>query len=216
MACCKGSWTVHYFPGRGRAEQLRLALAESGAEWKNNNFTDLMKARETLNLAWGSLPCLEDPQGHHMVQSGASLRLLGKLFNMYPSNPCDQYKVDSLIDACEDARIASYRGNPNFGATDADLKAFLEIGVPRWLGNFEKFLSSNNDGQGFFVTENITVADIAVFALLDSCKSLVPGSVDKYPKLSAFFNRIASRPRIAAYLSSDKLLAAPSPLPAPK
>lgn len=53
--------------------------------------------------------------------------------------------------------------------------------------------------------EGITHADIAVFDILDSMAEWVRGAeLSGHPRLQAFFEAVRARPRIAAYLASDR------------
>jgi glutathione S-transferase len=73
------------------------------------------------------------------------------------------------------------------------------------LGHLEVLLKSNNNGNGFFVGEKVTAADLAVFQFLDNLlahdAAFLPA---KHQALLAFHKRVAELPRIAAYLKSER------------
>ena len=74
----------------------------------------------------------------------------------------------------------------------------------RWLPAFDGLLELNGD-TGFFVGDDITWADLAVFDILDSMVQWVQGAnLDNHPRVARFFDAIRERPRIAAYLASDR------------
>ena len=68
-----------------------------------------------------------------------------------------------------------------------------------------RLLRANRGGTGFTVGEGPTVADLALYYLVELARDNGFGeAVDRYPALAAFAQRIASRPRIAAYLASPR------------
>jgi len=71
-----------------------------------------------------------------------------------------------------------------------------------WLPFFETLLKKNNGGKGFFVGNDISLADFAIFHTLDLAVGRVPNCLDSFPLLKAFKQRIDERPRIKAYLAS--------------
>jgi len=197
------SAVLHYFPMRGRAEQIRLALSEANWEWSMPESVDFGAMKAEGLLAFGSLPMLET-EGLRLVQGNAIMRYVGRRSDLYPSNddPVVQWKCDALMDSAEDFRIAALKAIPRFGGTEETKQNYISTGVPRFLGQFSRLLE---EGQDFFCGGTLSIADISVFDVLDNCaEGLVPGSLDGYPNLKAFHSRIAARPRIAAYLASDR------------
>ena len=88
------------------------------------------------------------------------------------------------------------------GAFRAELASSV---LPRWFGYLDRLLRSNRGGGAFAVGEAITVADLALYYLLEMVRDNGMGeAIDRYPALAAFERRIASRPRIAAYLASPR------------
>merc|ERR1712142_347571 len=68
----------------------------------------------------------------------------------------------------------------------------------------ETILSQNNGGKGYFVGDSMTVADIAVFAVLGMCDETLSGcgaAIDfsSKPLLKGLKDRVASNPKIKAY-----------------
>jgi len=73
--------------------------------------------------------------------------------------------------------------------------------IPGILQNLAKMLNANNGGAGFFVGKSITLADLAVFTVLDTLFTKIPDIKTKAPKLGALVDRVASQQRIAAWLA---------------
>jgi glutathione S-transferase len=88
---------VIYFPIRGRAEALRLALVIG-----NVPFVDETLDFKQFGLIKESLPFSQLPivsmDGKVYAQSRALLRYVGKLTGTYPEDPLVALKVDSVID----------------------------------------------------------------------------------------------------------------------
>lgn len=75
--------------------------------------------------------------------------------------------------------------------------------LPRWAGYFEKLLAQNAGGDGFFVGERLSVADLAVWYLVEMMRDNGFGeALAKAPKLGAFFTRLAERPCLGGYVRS--------------
>ena len=94
-------------------------------------------------------------------------------------------------------------------------KFYKEV-VPQWLGSLEKLLGA----EPFFVGGHLTWADFVVFDLLEvlvasaafKLPDETPGTAAitnifvGLPKLAGFYAAFQARPRIAAYLGSDRRL----------
>jgi glutathione S-transferase len=93
-----------------------------------------------------------------------------------------------------------------WGPGDAARRAAFVAGPwrERWRPAFEGLLELGGD-TGHFVGGRITHADIAVYDALDAVLQWVEGAtLDGCPRLQAFMAAIAARPRIAAYLASER------------
>nr|XP_006825032.1 PREDICTED: glutathione S-transferase-like [Saccoglossus kowalevskii] len=71
---------------------------------------------------------------------------------------------------------------------------------PLLLQGLERVLKENNGGDGYFVGDKVTLADLA---FIDTCFPMVewrPEVLKDYPKLNALKQRVESRPRIAEWM----------------
>ncbi|MBW2459778.1 MAG: glutathione S-transferase family protein [Deltaproteobacteria bacterium] len=86
--------------------------------------------------------------------------------------------------------------------------AFLEQRLPKWLGYFERVIERS--GGPWLLGATFSYPDLSVFQLLEGLAYAFPkgfGDVkDGFPKLLALRAEVASRPRVAAYLASDRRL----------
>jgi glutathione S-transferase len=91
---------------------------------------------------------------------------------------------------------------------EARLRAadFVKNRMPKYLGYFEKVLAQN--GKGYLLGARLTYADLSVFQVIAGLSYAFPNAMRKaaryYPRLLALNSRIQDRPRIAAYLASQR------------
>jgi glutathione S-transferase len=80
--------------------------------------------------------------------------------------------------------------------------ALCGAGTPsQHFANFERLLGESD----FFVGDAVTVADLTAFDIFNNFGfNLLPSKKGSFPKLVAFMERIAARPKIAAYMASEK------------
>ena len=209
--------TLIYFPARGRAEVIRLVLAEAGVDYQehpvgkgtppvNGRPTDFAALKASGDLPFEAVPVWEEPGGFRLAQSLAILNHLGRTHGLGGRTPAEAAQRDQWLGAVEDVRaelrkLASVPQDQR-AAARAELRSST---LPRWFGYLDRLLRANRDGTGFTVGEGPTVADLALYYLLELVRDNGMGdAVDRYPVLVAFARRIASRPRIAAYLASPK------------
>jgi glutathione S-transferase len=202
-----------YFATRGRAEAIRLLLAEAGVEYEEVNFDwippperppALRALVEEGRLAFNAVPLWEEPDGLRLVQSDAIFRHLARTHGLYGSGPREAALCDMVMEGVKDVRMETMQLISTPAAERPALRARLvESVIPRWLGHFERLLEPST--SGFFVGASLTCADLTVFLMLENmADNRFDTTLAAFPKLAAFKARIAERPRIAARLSSPK------------
>jgi glutathione S-transferase len=197
-----------YFSARGRAELIRLILSEAGVGWEEENFGagEVFAAlKESGRLPFNAVPVWEEPDGFRLAQSVAIANHLARAYGLYGKTPREHALCDQMIGAFEDVR-AELRKVALEPARRAELRAALESTVlPRWFSHLDRLLASNHGGEGFLVGDSITMADLALWYLLElSADNGFAATFADHPRLEQFARRIGARPRIAAYLSSPK------------
>jgi len=69
-------------------------------------------------------------------------------------------------------------------------------------------LARNSAGNGHLIGKNLTYPDLSLFQIVAGLRYAFPRAVaglePKYPCVATLHDRIAARPRIAAYLASDR------------
>jgi glutathione S-transferase len=218
--------TLLYFPSRGRAELIRLVLAEAGVDWDEHHVgkgtppaggrpTDLAELKAAGVLPFGAVPVWEEPGGFRLAQSGAILGHLARRHGLRGADAPEEARCDELLGVVDDVRAELRRLHLAAPAERAEVRRQLETAVlPRWLGDLERHLRGRLAAGGFAVGKALTVADLALWYLLELVRDNGLGAaLQECPALSAFFDRIAARPRLAAYLASARR---PAFVPAPR
>lgn len=209
--------TLFYFAARGRAELLRLILAEAGAEWQEHPIakgtppregrpTDFAALKASGLLPFEQAPIWEEPDGFVLAQSHAIAYHLARTHGLHGKTLREQAQVEQALGGWEDARQELRK----LATVPAEQRAALRqelaaATLPRWLGFFDRLLRANRGGAGFLVGEALTVADLALWYLLELVRDNGFGAAtDRFPALAAFEQRIGARPRLAEYVRSAR------------
>jgi glutathione S-transferase len=80
--------------------------------------------------------------------------------------------------------------------------------VPKYLGYFEGVLERNRKGKSFLIGARATYPDLSLFQVVAGLRYAFPNAMTriepKFPRLIALHDKVAQRPRIAAYLASGR------------
>lgn len=148
----------------------------------------------------GQIPVFKDGD-FELAQSNAILRYLARKHGLYGSNDREAAFIDMINDQQEDIRVSYLR--MIYREYETGKEPFISA-LPGTLAPLEKVLSKNNGGDGFFVGDKISFVDYSVFDLVDNLLVLSPTCLDTLPKLKAFHQRMASRPKLAAFRNTDE------------
>jgi glutathione S-transferase len=221
-------YELYYWAGiQGRGEFVRLALEEVGAD-----YVDI--AREPggeaamLRLLDGKdveHPPFAPPYlkaGELLIGQTANILLyLGQQLDLAPAAEAGrlwahqlQLTIADLVDEVHDTHhpIASglyYKDQrPEAKRRTAD---FLKTRAPKYLGYFERVLARNPAGNGCLVGAQLTYPDLSLFQVVAGLRYAFPRAMaalePKYPRVVTLHDRVAVRPRIAAYLASERRIA---------
>ena len=209
--------TLIYFAGRGRAEVIRLVLAEAGVEYREHVVgkgtapvdgrpTDFAALKATGALPFEALPVWEEPDGFRLAQSAAIANHLARAHGLRGGSPVEEARCDEALGAVDDVRLELRKLYAVPAEQRAALRAeLLAATLPRWLGHLDRLLARNGGGRGFIAGASLTVADLALWYLLEMIRDNGFGAaLDCHPALVAHVERIASRPRLAAYLTGGR------------
>jgi glutathione S-transferase len=221
-------YELYYWPTiQGRGEFVRLALEESGSEYvdvargrgKGSGVPRLMRfldGRERGELPFAP-PILK--AGRMVIAQTANILLfLGDRHGLVPKEESGrlmthqlQLTIADLVVEAHDTHhpIASglyYEDQKREARQRA--KDFLANRLPKYLGYFERVLARNTRGRGWLVGARLTYADLSMFQALAGLEYAFPRTMKRvsrrYRRLKALRQAVPERPRIAAYLRSDR------------
>jgi glutathione S-transferase len=192
-----------------RAETSRIALYLGGVAFDDVRIThdEFRDLKTSGKLPYGQLPILE-VDGVVIAQSLAIARFCGRQSRLYPmENVVDAARVDEILDVA--AQITELF-HPSMREQDAEKRSALRHKlatntIPIWLEFLEKRLLSNSKTD-YFVSEQLTIADIAIWRLLGW---ITGGHLDGIPAdllnlhrmLNAHFQNIDQHPRVQLWMN---------------
>lgn len=198
------SLRLRYFPFPGRAGPIRDALNIGQIEFEDEHVPPekFRERRAAGEFPFGGLPVLDVETTTGTVrsaQSNAILRFAGRLSGLYPiDDPVNALKVDEALDLGED--INQLIG-PSIHEQDVEKKLAMrkelaEKTLPEWFAYFERLLV-HNGSTGFLVGEELTVADLKLYWIIDW---LTSGILDGIPTtlLDSFATAVAWRTNVTA------------------
>ena len=196
-----------------RAEVLRISLYIGKIPFDDvriskEEFREVIltgKLRNGMQVPFHQLPVLEI-DGKIIGQTGSIARFCGKLSNLYPVDNLLAAKVDQIIDSATDiTNLVS----PTVREKNETIKIEMRDNLankllPRWFYYLEKILQ-NEKNSIWFVDNNISIADIAIWRLLGWLKSGmldgIPTNIcDSYTKLNNVHAEVHKHPKIQEWM----------------
>lgn len=199
------SYQLWYFPFRGRGEQIRLmfhAISQPFEEVpiSRDKFVELKK-EGPRTLMFGSLPLLVDGD-FRLAQGPVIMGYLARRHGAAPTDLRAEARADAITLGAEDLR-SKYFGLFGEGAPAKQASFVAGDWQTRWLPALEGLLKLS--GTGFLTGNTFSHADIAVWDALDAVLNDVKGAtLDGFPLLTEFRERIAGLPGLVPYLQSRK------------
>ncbi|OCT69383.1 glutathione S-transferase P 1-like [Xenopus laevis] len=202
-------YILTYFPVRGRGEAIRLLLADQGIEWKEDEvqISDWVSGKDDRkkNAVFGQLPRFQDGD-FVLYQSNSILRYLGTKHGLDGSNGQERALIDMVNSGVEDLR--QKYGRLIFFEYETGKEKYLQD-LSGQLNLFERILSNNANGSTFIVGNKISYADFNLLNILQCHIDLSPTCLSSFPLLSAYLERLTSRPKLSIYLKSDACMKRP-------
>jgi len=196
-------YVLTYFNARGRAETIRLAFAVAGVAYEDKRIQGQNWPELKPQTPWGHIPILAVEGKGIIGQSITIARFVAREHGLGGKSSWESGIVDSIVDSITEVREKSYEVHfEKDEAKKKQLQAGFKDTIAPSLKGLEKILTSNQDGAGFFVGTEITLADIHFFTIFESVRGAAPTLLDDYPKLKALFARLETYPKIADYLKT--------------
>jgi glutathione S-transferase len=221
-------YELYYWPSiQGRGEFIRLALEETGADYRD-------VARETGTSA-GVRALFRYLEGRRLPrppfappflkagrlvigQTANILQFLGPRHGLAPRDERGRLWTHELQLTLADFLVEIHDTHHPVGSglyyedqkPEARRRAadFLKNRAPKFLGYFEQVLAKNARGGRYLVGAKLTYADLSMYQIISGLSYAFPRAMAKaartYRRLYALHARVQERPKIAAYLASPR------------
>ena len=221
-------YELYYWPGiQGRGEFIRLALEEAGADYvdvarmsgRGRGVPALMRLMEGRDVR---RPPFAPPflkAGREVIGQTANILLfLGPRLGLAPRAEGDRLWAHQLeltiIDLLDEVHETHHPIASSLYYEDQKPAAkrraadFIRSRLPSYLGHFEQVLARNRPGGRYMVGARLSYVDLSIFQIVEGLRYAFPRAMarreSRYPGVIALHDRVAARPRIAAYLASDR------------
>ena len=217
-------YELYYWPTiQGRGEFIRLALEEAGADYVDvarrgkTGMAAMQKLLEGRRLAHPPYaPPILKAGKDIIAQTALILFYLGPRLNLAPSREAERMWAHQLQLTVSDLVVHIHdTHHPVSGwlyyeeqkpAAKRRTDDFWRYRVPKFLGYFERVLKQN--GGTYMVGRRLSYVDLSLFQIVEGLRYAFPKRMKRFerkvPLLVALHDRVAKRPRIAAYLASQR------------
>jgi glutathione S-transferase len=222
-------YELYYWPTiQGRGEFVRLALEDAGAD-----YVDVARTSARRGMGMPALMrMLEDKADPHppfappflkagdlvIGQTANILLYLGPRLGLAPRGENGrlwahqlQLTIADFASEIHDTHhpiAASLYYEEQKPAAKRRADDFIRLRLPKFLGYFESVLARNPRRGGFAVGGRVSYVDLSLFQVVAGLRYAFPNATTRAmstcPRLAETHDRVASRPRIAAYLASKR------------
>lgn len=217
-------YELYYWPSiQGRGEFIRLPLEDAGADYvdvaREKSGMDRMYCfleSRSVKRAPYAPPFLKD--GKLVIAQTANILLyLGPRIGLAPKSEADrlwmhQFQL-TIADLVEEASEVHHpiAGMLYYEQQKREAKRraedFRKRRIPKYLGYFEEAVRRNGK-SGYAIGGRATYVDLSLFQIIEGLRYAFPRAMKKYERklrgLVALRDKIAERPRLAAYLASER------------
>ncbi|UMR30563.1 glutathione S-transferase [Massilia sp. MB5] len=220
-------YILYYWPSiQGRGEFVRLALEEAGVSYRDvaREPKGMPQMLAAIDPAKAGHPAYAPPvlkAGELLIGQTANILLyLGAHHGLAPRSEagrlwCNQLQL-TIADIVNEAHDTHHPISTNLYYEDQKKEAkqrardFTAERISKYLGYFEQVLQANPGRGGFMVGSRLSYVDLSLFQLMEGLNYAFPKAMarqqDAWPGLLALRDKVARRPRIAAYLASERRL----------
>ncbi len=221
-------YQLFYWPEiQGRGEFVRLALEEAAADYvdvarKSGKGCGIPALMRFLNDRNVTHPPFAPPflQAGRLVigQTANILLFLGGRHGLAPRDEAGRLWVHELQLTLADFLVEIHDTHHPIGSglyyeeqkREARRRAadFLQNRLPKFLGYFERLLARQRRGASYLTGPKLTYADLSIFQVIAGLHYAFPRAMARSARgckrLLELHDRVQERPRIAAYLASDR------------
>lgn len=218
-------YELYYWSGiQGRGEFVRVALEDAGAHYVDVARTPGGEARMLAFLRDGAAarspfapPFLK--AGRQLIGQTANILLyLGPRHGLCPADEPGRLWTHQLqltladlvaeVHECHHPIAASLYYEDQRREAKKRASHFIAERLPKFLGYFERALECNPRGGAHLVGTRLTYADLSLFQAVAGLRYAFPNAMRRLarrlPRVTALHDHVAQRPRLAAYLASER------------
>jgi glutathione S-transferase len=217
------AYDFYYWPHvQGRGEFVRLLLEESGADYRDVARIEGPQALDRVLRSEVATPPFAPPVLKHgrrvIAQTPNILAYLAARHGLVPKNEtarawANQIQL-TIADFGLEAHDTHHPLGPRIAFEEQKNEAMKRAAYFRgerielFLAWFETILSRNPKGPGHLVGARLAYVDLSLFQMIEGLRYAFPRAMLRLehacPQVIALHDRVAARPRIAAYLASDR------------
>jgi glutathione S-transferase len=218
-------YELYYWDGiQGRGEFVRLALEEAGADYvdvarQRGGETTMMRLMQSEEIAYPSFAPPFLKAGDLIIgQTANILSYLGAHNGLAPEDEGGrlwasqlQLTIADFVDEAHDTHhpiASSLYYEDQRAESRARAADFRRARMPKYLAYFEKVLARNSSAPAHLIGAKLTYPDLSLFQIVAGLRYAFPTRMSvlepQYPRAVALHDEVAARPRIAAYLASDR------------
>ena len=219
-------YELYYWPEiQGRGEFVRLALEDAGAEYvdvarRRGGTSAMLKLLDDERVKTPSFAPPFLKAGKLLIGQTANILLfLGPRHQLAPAGEAGRLWTHQLqltmADFVVEIHDAHHPISSSLYYEDQRKEArrrtqdFLKSRAPKYLGYFEGVLEKS-PGR-YLVGRTATYADLSLFQIVAGLRYAFPRAMarleKRHPRVVAVHDRVGERPRIAAYLDSERRIA---------
>ncbi len=216
-------YELYYWPEiQGRGEFVRLALEEAGAD-----YVDVARTKSGMDKM---MRLMESPRVKHppfappflkagtllIGQTANILLFLGARHTLAPkseegrlwTHQLQLTMADFLVEVHDTHHPVSVNLYYEDQKKEAKRRAadFLKERAPKFLDYFERVLAQSSGN--YLTGRALTYPDLSLFQIVEGLRYAFPKAMKrlekKHPRVVALHDRVAARPRIKAYLESER------------
>jgi glutathione S-transferase len=215
-------YELYYWPTvQGRGEFVRLALEEAGADYidvgrkRGRKAIETMLARKRQQHPPYAPPFLK--AGKRIIAQVANILLfLGERHGLAPKDETGKFWAHQLQLTITDLVVEIHDTHhpvtswlyfeEQIPAAKRRTADFWKYRVPKYLGYFERAIERS--GGDYVLGRRLSYVDLSLFQIVEGLRYAFPKRMKRFekkvPRLIALHDLVARRPRIAAYMASER------------
>jgi glutathione S-transferase len=223
------SWELYYWPDiQGRGEFIRLALEEAGIDYVDvarsgsDGVSSLVAYLEAEDIERPPFAAPFLRAADLLIgQTANILMFIGSRTALAPADEAGRLWAHQLqltiTDFVQEIHDTHHPIGSGLYYEDQKKEArrraadFLEHRAPKFLGYFQAVLERNSAGHQYLIGASLTYPDLSLFQIVAGLRYAFPRAMarqaKRHPLVWELHDRVQSRPRVAAYLASERRIA---------